>query len=211
VARTGKPTIFSCGLSGLDEIVHSAAFFRRVWRETGHHGELAALHCVSAYPVPPEDANVLSVRALRKALTDSVGYSDHTLGIEAALIAVTLGAEIVEKHFTLDKNYSDFRDHQISADPAELKQLVEGIARVKTYLGKPGKEVQKSEQGGLTAFRRSIIAARDLAEGEALTLDKLTWVRPAGGLPPGKENLILGRSLKRGVKAGEKLLPEMFA
>ncbi|MEO6096895.1 MAG: N-acetylneuraminate synthase family protein [Fibrobacteria bacterium] len=211
VAKVGKPVIVSCGLSGMEEVVHSASYLRRVWREAGISQDLAVLHCVSAYPVPPEDASLLSIRALRKALPDTIGYSDHTLGVEAALLAVTLGAEIIEKHFTLDKNQSDFRDHKISSDPVELRQLVDGIVRVRTLLGKRGKEVQASEKGGLTAMRRSIVAAQDMAAGETITWDKITWTRPAGGLPPGRETSLLGEKLRAAVKAGDKLGLESLA
>lgn len=210
VASTGKPVILSCGLADMVDVVHATTFIQRSWRQVGKTGmgeSLAALHCVSAYPVPPEDANLGAITALKTQLRCSVGYSDHTLGIQAATLAAALGAEIVEKHFTLDKDLSDFRDHKISADPAELKQLAQALAQVPVLLGKGDKTVQGSEKAGLTVFRRSIAAERDLAEGETLTLDKLTWTRPAGGLPPGKEALVLGRRLRRSLKAGDAILP----
>ena len=164
---------------------------------------LAALHCVTAYPVPPEEANLGAITAMKKRLGLTVGYSDHTLGIDAAVLSVALGARIVEKHFTLDKNYSDFRDHQISADPAEMALLVRKIKAAEMLLGSGEKNPQPAEIKNLTAVRRSIVAKRDLLPGEVIHLTDLVWLRPAGGLPPGSESGILGKSLVKAVKAGE--------
>ena len=121
VARTGKPVILSSGLATLDQLREAQAVI------AGARGEpvardLAILHCVSSYPVPPAEANLAVIPRLREALGCTVGYSDHTLGIEAAGVSVALGARIVEKHFTHDRNHSDFRDHRLSADPAELRR-----------------------------------------------------------------------------------------
>jgi N,N'-diacetyllegionaminate synthase len=207
VAATGKPVILSCGLVDLEEVVHSVAFIESHWRAASIEQQLAALHCVTAYPVPPAEAQLGAITALRARLTETVGYSDHTLGIEAALLAVALGAEIIEKHFTLDRNSSDFRDHKISADPAELTALVEGVARVTTLVGKRAKTPQPSERGSLTALRRSAVAGRDLAAGEILTFDKLAWTRPGGGYPPGQEHVILGRRLLAPLAIGERITP----
>lgn len=102
------------------------------------------MHCVTSYPVPPEDANLLAIRVLQN-LNVTVGYSDHTVGIEAAVLSVALGVRIIEKHFTLDKNFSDFRDHRLSADPKELYQLVERVRNASRLLGEEKKTIQKSE------------------------------------------------------------------
>ena len=206
-ADTGKPLIVSCGLSDLGEITRTVEFVQSRWRARQHPGQLAMLHCVSAYPTPPEEANVHAVRTLRERFDCCVGYSDHTLGTEAAVLAVALGARVVEKHFTLDRHYSEFRDHQISADPAEMAELVRRVRLVSTLLGDGAKRPQPSEAAGRDAFRRSIVAAADLPAGHRLTASDLTWIRPGGGLPPGAEDRLLGRALLHPVHFGDRLTP----
>jgi N,N'-diacetyllegionaminate synthase len=202
VARTGKPVIASTGLVDVDGA-------RRAKEVLEAHGsEVAVLHAVTAYPAPPESINLAAIPHLARELGCTVGYSDHTLTSTACLAAVALGARIVEKHFTLDHDHSSFRDHQLSAEPAELRALVEAVAEVETLLGDPVKAVQAVETELAPAVRRSIAAARDLPAGHVLEWDDLVWLRPRDGLAPGQEQLLLGRTLRRGVAAGDSILGE---
>jgi sialic acid synthase SpsE len=207
VCGTGKPIIISSGVSDLQQVAKSKEFIESRWRLRGIKQHVAILHCVSSYPVPPEQANLAAIRFLAGELGCTVGYSDHTVGIEASLIAVGVGARIIEKHFTLDKTYSDFRDHQLSADPAEMKRLVREALRIDVLLGKPEKIVQQSEQRMSQLIRRSIVAAGNLPQGHRLTRQDLTWIRPGIGLPPGEEGRIVGKRLKRDLSFGEPILP----
>ncbi len=204
-ARGGRPLILSAGLATLAEVEQAVALVRREWDAHGVGGELAVLHCVSSYPVEPPEANLLAIRALGSSLDCTIGYSDHTAGLDAAPLAVALGARIVEKHFTLDKDFSDFRDHQLSATPDELRKLVSRIRTASAMLGSEEKTVQPSERDALPALRRSIVAAADLQAGHVVTDEDLTWVRPGGGLAPGQEERLLGRRLVRAVRQGEQL------
>ncbi|MDB5104271.1 MAG: hypothetical protein JWP91_1960 [Fibrobacteres bacterium] len=210
IAKGGKPVILSCGLAGLDDIAYSAAFVKQAWKRLGKDQGLAVLHCVTAYPVPPEEANLGAIRAMQR-LGLTVGYSDHTLGIDAAVLSVALGARIIEKHFTLDKNHSSFRDHQISADPAEMSLLVRKVKEAAVLLGSGEKIPQQAELKNLTAVRRSIVAGRDLAAGETLRWEDLTWTRPSGGLAPGNEAPLLGRKLAKPLKQGDWITPDALA
>lgn len=208
VAQSGKPVIISSGLSDLEHVRRIVKFVEEQWSKNGAPaGELAILHCVSSYPVPPAEANLQSIPLLAKNFSHTIGYSDHTIGIEAATLAVALGARIIEKHFTLDKHFSDFRDHQLSADPGEMKELVEGIRTVSALLGVADKKIQPSEEAVVAAVRRSIVAGRDLANGHCIVLADLTWIRPAGGLNPGEEGALIGKTLNRDVAFGERLQP----
>lgn len=203
VCRTGKPIILSSGLSDLNQVRKSKQFIEANWHQKDVQPGLAILHCVSSYPVPPEQANLAAIPYLKSQLGGAVGYSDHTLGLEACSIALALGAQIIEKHFTLDKNYSDFRDHQLSADPPEMKELVAQATRVPLMVGKPAKTVQPCEMELVQAARRSIVAGADLTQGQRLNRDDLLWLRPGTGLAPGEEDLLVGRTLKRDMALGE--------
>ncbi len=152
--------------------------------------------------------NLATIPTLARELGCTVGYSDHTLGNDACVAAVAVGARILEKHFTLDHDQSDFRDHKLSADPAELRDLVARVALVQTLLGSPEKAVQAPEAELEQAVRRSIAAARDLPSGHALAFEDLAWLRPRDGLAPGQEDLLIGRTLRRDVPAGESILEE---
>lgn len=207
VAQTGKPILLSGGLCSLEELRRTRDFIYQAWERCRRHGELALLHCVVSYPTPREEANLLAIQEL-KTLDVTVGYSDHTLGIDAPVLAVALGARIIEKHFTLDKNYSEFRDHKLAADPAELAELVKRVKEVLELLGEGVKDVRKCEIDAVAQVRRSIVAAKDIAPGTVLGMEHVSWVRPAGGLPPGREAEILGKSPRRSLKAGERILPE---
>lgn len=207
VAAARKPVIVSTGLSDFAVIDRAVARVRTAWDRVGHRGELAILHCVTAYPTPPEEANLAAIDVLASRYGCTVGYSDHTIGIDAAVVAVARGARIVEKHFTLDKNYSDFRDHQLSADPDDLRALVARVRATTIALGSPEKRVQACEAPGVTALRRSIVAAAALDAGHVLQWSDLTWIRPGGGLPPGEEHMLVGKPLLRSVAFGEQLLP----
>ena len=207
VCRTGRPIILSSGLTDLDGIRKSTVFIEERWRTFGIRQNVVILHCVSGYPVPPEQANLGAIPTLARELECTVGYSDHALGIEACTIAAALGARIIEKHFTLDKEYSDFRDHQLSADPTEMAHLVRRIADVRSLLGTGEKLPQEIERGAETQVRRSIVAGADLPAGHRVRLEDLTWIRPAVGLPPGEEARIVGKRLRRAVAFGEPILP----
>ncbi|HUE12546.1 MAG TPA: N-acetylneuraminate synthase family protein, partial [Planctomycetaceae bacterium] len=205
VARTGKPVIVSTGVSDVSQIDATLRCLRGRWEAHAVVGELGLLHCVSSYPTPPEQTNLRSIPFLAERFGCTVGYSDHTLGTEAAVLAVASGARIIEKHFTLDKHQSDFRDHQLSADPAELAELVKRIRAAETMLGTWDKPVQPCEAGSQTTIRRSIVAARDLKSGTPLGATDLKWIRPGGGLRPGNEGELIGRRLKRDVREDDAI------
>jgi N,N'-diacetyllegionaminate synthase len=208
VAKTGKPIIMSGGLADICELKKSRSLILGTWNAKKILQSLAILHCVCAYPVPPEQANLGAIRHLHQELQCTVGYSDHTIGIDAAVLSVALGARIIEKHFTIDKNYSDFRDHSLSADPAELKILVEKINEVSLMMGPGEKIIQNSERDIQTAVRRSIAARRNLSEGTIVKQEDIMWIRPGDGLPPGSEHRVIGGRLSRPLSMGDQILPD---
>jgi len=144
--------------------------------------------------------------AALRALGCVVGYSDHTIGIDAAVLSVAAGARIVEKHFTLRHDFSDFRDHQLSADPEEMTACVRRIRDAEIVLGGVTKCVQPSEQASASAIRRSVVAARDMPAGHVIAMEDLCWQRPAGGLRPGCEQMLIGKRLRRSLAFGERLV-----
>jgi sialic acid synthase SpsE len=210
-AATRKPLVLSSGASSVDEVAAAVARVRAQWTRVGHDGDLAVLHCVSAYPTPPHEAQLRAIPVLADRLEVTVGYSDHVAGIDAAVAAVALGARVIEKHFTLDKNYSAFRDHQLSADPADMRALVERVRAIEPMLGDGVKAIQPSERANQSAIRRSIAAASDLPSGHVLGSADLIWIRPGTGLAPGQEHLLIGRALVRDVRAGTPLSPSDVA
>ncbi|HUU27584.1 MAG TPA: N-acetylneuraminate synthase family protein, partial [archaeon] len=210
VAAFGKPVIVSSGLAGLAQIQYVKSLIERIWDGEGINQELAVLHCVASYPVPLDQANLSAISYLKEKLNCTVGYSDHTMGLEAPAIAAALGARIIEKHFTKDKNYSAFRDHQLSADPNEMTLLVQRVKNVSSMLGSGEKVLQECENEMVNSLRRSIAAAQDLPQGTRLSWQDITWVRPGNGLPPGKEHVVLGKLLARPVSQGEPITPDML-
>ncbi|CEF48520.1 unnamed protein product [uncultured bacterium] len=208
VARTGKPVILSTGASDLTRIDRAIEALSSEWQAAGRDGEVAILHCVSAYPVPEDQANLLAIRTLAERYPHPVGYSDHTIDIFAPIAAVALGARLIEKHFTLKKTLSDFRDHQLSAEPAEFQALVKAVRSVSAMLGTGVKTLQPCERDMPIATGRSIVATRDLPAGHVVDHNDLTWVRPAGGLAPGDEAAVIGRVLTLALRCGDRVMPE---
>lgn len=204
-ALTGKPLILSCGLCHLEEVAVIHTLVTNIWSEHSIESEMALLHCISAYPTPDNEANLGAINDLARFDT-TVGYSDHTLGIEAAALSVAAGARIVEKHFTLDKNFSDFRDHQLSADPDDFHKLATRIRRTEALMGHGNKTPANCEEPGQIAFRRSIVAAGNLPKGTVIKQHHLDWVRPGGGLPPGMEDALIDKTLLTEKRHGEIIL-----
>jgi N,N'-diacetyllegionaminate synthase len=207
VALTGKPILLSTGLADRAGVVVAKNLIDAVWRRSGRPGDLALLHCVVSYPTIAADASLSAIGDLA-TLGCTVGYSDHTIGISAAILSIALGARVIEKHFTLDKNQSDFHDHKLSADPADLAELVRRVREAEILIGSGGKRVLPCEEAVRQRVRRGIAAARDLAPGTILTLADLTWVRPRTGLAPGEEDRLIGKRLSVAVPRGAPVLPE---
>lgn len=210
VCATGLPVIVSSGATELTALQGIKRHIEAQWRARAVSPPLAMLHCVSCYPAPPEQVGLLAIPTLSRELRCTIGYSDHTMGTQACLTAVALGARIIEKHFTLDTHFSDFRDHQLSSDPAEFRRLVAGIREVRTLMGSGDKAVRACEADMVHAIRRSIVAAAALPAGHRLTSADLMWLRPADGLPPGREHELIGRVLARPVAVGDVLDPHAF-
>lgn len=211
VAANGKPVILSTGMAGIPEIRRACATINAAWPADHGCAEIVLLHCISAYPTPPEQAHLRAITTLEHELGKLVGYSDHTLGIEAALLSVALGARVIEKHFTLSKNQSEFRDHALSADPKEFAELVRQVKLAKTLLGSNSKIIQDAEIATAAAARRSIVARTALPAGHLLIQEDIDWLRPGGGLMPGQEGLLLGYKLVRPVAQGEMLTSDLVA
>ncbi len=210
-AESGKPMIISTGISGQADIQEAVDRVSAIWSDTGAAQDLALLHCVVSYPAPPEQANLNAIRSLTSAFPDqTIGYSDHTMGLDAAVAAVAMGARVVEKHFTLANDYSDFRDHQLSADPEDMARLVQRIRLVEDMAGDGALGCLACEEDLVTPVRRSIAAVRDLPAGHVISADDIVWLRPGGGLAPGRERDILARKLTQAVAGGEMIRPEHF-
>jgi len=205
IASFAKPIILSTGMITIDQIKNILLFITKIWEKFQINEQICVLHCTAAYPTPLEEVNLSVIQSLQKKLNCTVGYSDHTIGIDAAALSVAFGARVVEKHFTIDKNYSDFHDHKLSADPKDLKNLVEKINLIEKLIGTSEKNIQTSEKKNINAVRRSIVAKNDLPSGKTIQWDDLMWVRPGDGLPPGKENLIIGKVVSDAIKSGEKI------
>ena len=210
IALTGKPIILSLGLGRIQDAPKIASFLERIWKDSKiSFPSLAFLHCMVSYPTPKDQANLRNIMNI-KFENVTPGYSDHTLGIKAAELAVACGARIIEKHFTLNKNQSDFRDHQLSADPFELKALVNAVADVERFLGRNDSLIGNCEKENVTAVGRSIASNRDMDAGEAISISDLCWIRPRIGLKPGEEHLILGKKLSSSITEGEFLSLKHF-
>jgi N,N'-diacetyllegionaminate synthase len=159
--------------------------------------------------VPPNESNLDAIRILASEFpSTTTGYSDHTIGPDAAVLSVAVGARIVEKHFTIDNNFSDFRDHQLSADPATLKELVTRIKAAEAMLGSGAIGMEDCEAPAAEAMRRSIAARRALKINHELSIDDITWIRPGSGIAPGEEGKVLGRKLNRSLGQGDLISPE---
>lgn len=203
----GKPLILSTGMNTLADIqtsvdVISAALTGRL------ADQLALLHCVSLYPAALPDANLRVIQTLRETFNLTVGYSDHTLGIEAAIVSLGLGARIVEKHFTLDKTRATFRDHALSADPNDMRRLADVMRQYDTMLGSGEKNISEAESQMGVAARRSIVAMRDLPAGTILTAADLDCIRPRNGLPPSAISSLVGKKLRNALKRHDELMFE---
>jgi N,N'-diacetyllegionaminate synthase len=206
-AASPLPLIVSSGVSDLDSLTRTVLALEAVRPPEDPRG-FAILHAVSSYPTPREEAQLLAIPVLAERFSHPIGYSDHTLGFDAAVLSVALGARIIEKHFTLEDIESDFRDHVLSATPRELAELVERVRAAEAMLGERRKSIGTAESANAAAIRRSIAAAADLGAGHVLQLEDLTWVRPGTGMRPGEEGRLVGRALSHPVAFGDLLVPE---
>lgn len=205
VAKTGKPLIISTGASEPELIVNAISVLENGWRKYNKRSDLAILHCVSCYPAPENQVNLQILTYLAEKYRYSIGYSDHMMGIEASVLAVACGARIIEKHFTLDNSFSSFRDHQLSADPKDMSELVRRIRSASVLIGSKDKKIQPCESELSIAIRRSIVAGINMEMGHSIGFSDLMWIRPGDGLAPGNEYKLLGKRLIRSVKFGEPL------
>lgn len=191
IAQTGRDIVLSTGMCEMDEIADAM----KVLKENGA-GNISLLHCNTEYPTPYEDVNLLAMKQMRTAFKKQVGYSDHTVGIEVPIAAVALGAEIIEKHFTLDKNMEG-PDHKASLEPQELAQMVSAIRHIEKSLGDGNKKRTASEQHNIAAARKSIVAKCAISKGDIFTEANLTVKRPGSGISPMKWKELIGTKAQR--------------
>jgi len=192
--RSGLPVYLSTGMSSLGEVAIAVEALKKAG------ARVTLMHCLSAYPAPPEEINLRAMDALADAFQVPVGFSDHTLGIGIAIAAAARGATVIEKHLTLDRTLPG-PDHAASLEPEEFAVMVREIRHVAAALGDGVKRVMPSEAANRAVSRKSIVAARDLAAGELLSRDSLTTKRPGTGLSPMVIDQVLGLRLKHDVRA----------
>jgi len=192
VGKMKKKIILSTGMANMKEISKAL----RILTSNGTKKKnITVLQCNTEYPTPICDANIKAMLTIKEKFKVQVGYSDHTEGIEASLAAVALGAKIIEKHFTLNKNFSG-PDHKASATGVELKKMVESIKKISIALGDGIKKISKSEKKNLKIARNSIVALKNIEKGEKFTFKNLTVKRPGTGISPMKFYKIVGRKSK---------------
>lgn len=186
IAQTEKRVILSTGMAEVGEI--EAAL--RVLVENGTR-DITILHCTTEYPAPLKDVNLNVIQSIRETFGYPVGYSDHTQGIEVDLAAVALGATVIEKHFTLDRNLPG-PDHKASLEPNELKAMVDGIRKIELALGSSEKKLSEVEMKNRSVARKSIVAKSRINKGDHLSEENMTTKRPGTGISPMKWNEVVG-------------------
>lgn len=205
-AATRLPMLVSTGMATMDEIREAMQWIAAA---RGGLDGVTVLHCTSAYPAADESLNLLAVRTMAADLGVPIGYSDHSLGVEAAQAAVALGATVIEKHLTLDRGLPG-PDHSASLEPADFRVLVDGVRRVSAMLGDGVKAPTPQERDTARVARRSIVAAADIPAGTVMTDALLAYRRPATGLAPREAPAIIGRVAKVRVPAGTILQWDHF-
>ncbi len=204
IAKKNKPIIISTGRSNISDIDQAIKYINR-----NGNNKISILHCVSSYPTKYEDLNLNVINQLKKKYKYEIGFSDHSLGIEAPIAAVSLGATIIEKHITLDKN-SVGPDHFFSLNPNEFKSMISQIKNVETALGNPDKRIYKSEHEGLRKARRSLYTATEIKKNDYFTEHNISVLRPAHGLKPIDIYKFIGKKSKRNIKKGALLKLSMI-
>nr|CAD6596161.1 N-acetylneuraminic acid synthetase [Rhizobium sp. TCK] len=199
-AEACLPIVLSTGMATLDEVAECVRTIRAVWSSLNHEGDLIVLHCTSAYPTALEEVNLAAMDTMARKLGEAVGYSDHTTGILVAPMAVAAGAELVEKHITLDRTMEG-PDHAASLEPDELKAMVEDIRRAELIRGDGIKAPRPVEMEARSLVRKGLKFLRDLPRGHIITVDDLAPLRPETGLPPARLKGLVGQSLGRDVIA----------
>lgn len=215
-SRCGKPIILSTGMSNMEEIRRAVDLILRNLKLTKNDNEklfskypifkkgLILMHTVSAYPSPLNELNLRAIDTLKEAFGLPVGYSDHSIGDEACLMAATLGAELIEKHFTLDKNM-DGPDHKASIEPPELKCLIGKLKNINDMLGDGKKEPSKSEKKMVSLFRKAIVAKKDIKKGESIKRSSIEIKRPLDGIGCEEINKILGLKVVKDIRCGDSI------
>ena len=194
IAAINEPTILSTGMCDMEDV---RAAVNALYKNGLSKENLILLHCNTEYPTPFEDVNLKAMDALRQEFGVEVGYSDHTKGIEVPIAAVALGATVIEKHFTLDRNMEG-PDHKASLEPDELKAMVSAIRNIEKAVGGDGtKHVSESEKKNIAIARKSIVAACDIKAREVFTEQNLTVKRPGNGISPMKWDEIVGKTAIR--------------
>lgn len=190
LADRGKPVILSTGMATIGEIDHALELLYKKGCK-----DLSLLHCISIYPPAYEDIHLNNITTLQKTFGIPIGFSDHSIGFSIPLASVTLGACIIEKHFTTDKDLPGW-DHMISADPYEMKIICQESANIARSMGSFVRTVSKAEEEKKAKFRRSIVVTKKLKAGHVLTTDDLTSKRPGTGISPELIHQLIGRELK---------------
>jgi len=202
IAKKGKPIVISTGMSNMKEIKDAVEVIQNHQIDKN---KIIILHCNTEYPTPMQDVNLLAMKTIQKELGVKVGYSDHTLGIEVPIAAVALGAVLIEKHFTIDRNMIG-PDHLASLTPDELKQMVTSIRNIELAISGNGvKEASGSEKKNINIARKSIHLKNDLSSGHIIDIHDLIMKRPGDGISPMQIDQIVGKTTLSDLKKDNKL------
>jgi len=204
VAAKGKPMVVSTGMATRDEVATAVEEI-----QNAGNPPLTLLHCVSAYPADPKDVNLRAMTTLAETFDVPVGFSDHTMGIEVALAAVAMGANVIEKHFTMDRSRPG-PDHKASLEPDELDALVRGIRNVEAALGNGVKAPAEAEADIAAMARKSLVATQDIAADTVLEPQMIAIKRPGTGLPPAKLEAVIGRRTACHIGLGTPFTEDML-
>ncbi len=193
IAKLNKNILLSTGMANLGEVEDALDILTR--SGTDKH-KITVLHCNTEYPTPYNDVNLKAMVTIKNAFDVKIGYSDHTNGIEIPIAAVALGAEVIEKHFTLDKNMEG-PDHKASLEPHEFAEMVKAIRNIENALGDGIKHPSKSEEKNINVVRKSIVSLRAIKKGDIFTEENIGLKRPGNGLSPKMWEIVLGRSASK--------------
>lgn len=199
IGAFNKLVILSTGMATLGEVEQAI----NALEEAGtSRNQITILHCTTEYPTPMSEVNLRAMLTLQKAFQLAVGYSDHTKGIEISLAAMAMGASVIEKHFTLDRNLPG-PDHRASLEPYELRQMISAIRNIENAMGDGIKRPTASEKKNRLVARKSIVACRPISKGETFTAENLTVKRPGTGISPMEWDEVLGKNASRGFAVDE--------